>query len=354
MVAEFALRSGVPVRLSADYVWMAPGADIALAVVSVLVVLALARWRREWDVTSAVFGVLGAFLTASAALQVESLHRGAVLLLAAGAGTQAARLTRYPWLRRLYLLVPPTALVMAAFVVFQGISVRRGAARREAAALGALPLAPSGAMNLLLLILDTVREQSTGLEDSVAGRTPALAAFARRGVTFGMALAPTPWTLPSHASFFTGRQPHEHGANWGVPLDNRYPTLAEYLARKGYVTAGFVGNLQFATRASGLARGFLHYDDYQANLGQTVLSTSIGRALAGTTWLRRVLGNHELLNRRHAADVADAFLAWQAREPGRPFLAFVNFFEAHEPYFPEGRSGSMLRPVSGPCRLRPR
>ncbi|HEV8195411.1 MAG TPA: sulfatase-like hydrolase/transferase [Gemmatimonadales bacterium] len=344
IVVQLALRSGVPVRLSADYVWMAPVADVGFALVAVLAALGLARLRRGWDAVALGVGALGFFLAASAALQIESLHHGAVLLLAVGVGVQAARFSHSPRWRRLFALVGPTALVMAAYVVFQGVSARRTEARRETEALSALPAPAGGAMNVLLLILDTVREQSTGLDDSASSRTPALRAFARRGVTFDMALAPAPWTLPSHASFFTGRQLHEHGANWGVPLDNRFPTLAEYLAARGYVTAGFVGNLQFATRASGLARGFLRYDDYQASLGQTVLSSSIGRALAGTTWLRRVFGNHELLNRRHARDVADAFLAWQAQEVGRPFFAFVNFFDAHEPYFPEGRSGSILRP----------
>jgi len=343
IVVQLALRSGVPVRLSADYVWMAPVADMGYAVALAMTALLVARWRRR-DLAVAGFGVLCAFLAASVAFQVESLHRGAVLLLAWGVGFQASRLARFPRIRRLFVVVPPTALVMAAYVAFQGVSARRGAAGREAAALSALPAATGGAMNVLLLILDTVREESTGLHDSASARTPALAGLARRGVTFDLAVAPAPWTLPSHASFFTGRAPHEHGANWAVPLDNRFPTLAEYLARKGYLTAGFVGNLQFATRASGLARGFVHYDDFQVNLGQTVLSTSIGRALAGTTWLRRVIGYHELLNRRHAGEVADDFLAWQARAPARPFFAFVNFFDAHEPYFPEGRSGSILWP----------
>lgn len=341
---QLALRAGVMVRLSADYVWMAPVADVLFAIVAVLTVMALGRWRREWGGIPVVVGVLSALFALSVVLQIESLHRGAVFLLAAGVGSQVAWLARRRWARRLFVLVPPTTLAMAVLVVYWGVTMRRGLARAEGIATAALPAPPSGAMNVLLLILDTVREQSTGLGNPALGTTPALDAFGRGGVVFDRAIAPAPWTLPSHASFFTGRLPVQLSANWGVPLDGRYPTLAEYLASKGYATAGFVGNLQFATRASGLARGFIHYDDFPANLGQTLLSSNLGRALSGATWLRRIVGYHELLNRRTASDVANEFLAWQARETGRPFFAFVNFFDAHEPYFPKGRSGSILWP----------
>jgi arylsulfatase A-like enzyme len=343
-LVQLALRSGVTVRLSPDYVWMAAVADVLFAIAVVLVLMALGRWRPAWAGTGAVLGALSALLVLSVVLQAESLHRGAVLLLAAGVGSQVAWLARYPRVRRLYVMVPPTTLAMAALVVYRGVSTHRAMARAEAVATAALPAAPAGAMNVLLLILDTVREQSTGLGNPALATTPALDAFARRGVTFDWAIAPAPWTLPSHASFFTGRRPNQVSANWGIPLDRRFPTLAEYLAQKGYLTVGFVGNLQFATRASGLARGFVHYDDFQVNLGQTLLSSNVGRMLAGADWLRRMVGHHELLNRRTAADVTDDFLAWQARSTGRPFFAFLNFFDAHEPYFPNGRSGSMLWP----------
>ena len=41
----------------------------------------------------------------------------------------------------------------------------------------------------------------------------------RRGVRFDRAQATSSWTLPSHASMFTGRWPHELSAGWLTPLD---------------------------------------------------------------------------------------------------------------------------------------
>ena len=61
---------------------------------------------------------------------------------------------------------------------------------------------------------------------------------------------------------FTGRWAHELSADWLEPLDATYPTVAEFLSSKGYDTAGFVGNLDYCSRETGLARGFAHYDDY--------------------------------------------------------------------------------------------
>ena len=83
---------------------------------------------------------------------------------------------------------------------------------------------------------------------------------------FDQAFATAPWTLPSHTSLFTGRWPHELTADWTVPLDGDYPTLAEYLAAHGYDTAGFVANLDYCGRETGLARGFAHYEDYPIEL----------------------------------------------------------------------------------------
>ena len=71
-----------------------------------------------------------------------------------------------------------------------------------------------------------------------------------------------PWTLASHASFFTGRWPHELGVQWLTPLRGDFPTLAEYLGARGYATAGFVANAGYCSYDTGLDRGFTHFEDY--------------------------------------------------------------------------------------------
>jgi hypothetical protein len=85
--------------------------------------------------------------------------------------------------------------------------------------------------------------------------SPNLERLASRGTRFDHAFATAPWTLPSHSSLFTGRWPHELTADWQSPLDRTHPTLAEYLAGHGYDTAGFVANLDYCSRETGLSRG---------------------------------------------------------------------------------------------------
>jgi arylsulfatase A-like enzyme len=144
---------------------------------------------------------------------------------------------------------------------------------------------------------------------------------------------------------FTGRWAHELSTGWSTPLDRTHATLAEALSDRGYEAVAFVGNTLFASRATGLGRGFARYRDYPVSVGQAVVSTAWGRALAGWPLLWKAVGYHDTLNRREAPSVTEDFVDWlDTRESGRPFFAFINFFDAHEPTFPPGRSGSFIGP----------
>ena len=127
-----------------------------------------------------------------------------------------------------------------------------------------LPLPMPGMCSVI--VWDTVRAGNLSLHGYGRRTSPSLERLAARGVRFDQAFATAPWTLPSHSSLFTGRWPHELTADWRVPLDETYPTLAEYLAAQGYDTAGFVANLDYCSRETGLSRGFAHYEDYPIEL----------------------------------------------------------------------------------------
>ena len=125
---------------------------------------------------------------------------------------------------------------------------------------------PPDAPNVLLIVLDTVRADHLSLYGYRRPTSPTLERLARRGVRFDEARATAPWTLPSHASLFTGRWPHELGVKWLTPWRGNDPTLAEYLGSRGYATAGFVANTLYCSYDSGLGRGFTRYDDYILDL----------------------------------------------------------------------------------------
>jgi arylsulfatase A-like enzyme len=326
---------GLPIRVSTHVPWMVPLADTVLFLgAGGLLALLGARWPRLRS--RAV--VLGAFVglgSLALLLVVEAVADWAMLVLAAGLGVQAARMAEGRvgrWLLRWPLRASPVLALLVA-VLGAAVFVRESAA--EDAALAALPDAAADRPNLLLLILDTVRASSLGLHGGADHVSPRLDRLASRAAVFDHALAPSPWTLPSHATMFTGHWPSELGAEWEAPLGDDAPTLAEALAARGYATAGFVANLLNASSRSGLARGFARYDDYDPSLGQTALASSIVRALAYNDAVRRLLGWHELLDRKTAPEIGDAFLDWLNDAPeGRPWFAFLNYYDAHEPHFP--------------------
>jgi hypothetical protein len=119
----------------------------------------------------------------------------------------------------------------------------------------------STAPSLLIVTIDTLRADRVGIYGDGEARTPAIDALAGRGVTFAQAFAPTPITLPSHASLMTGRYPAGHGARHnGMRLDLSVPTLADHLSTSGVATAAVVAAFPL-DRRFGLIKGFETYGD---------------------------------------------------------------------------------------------
>jgi arylsulfatase A-like enzyme len=330
-VKKFLMHRLVP--QGPDVAWMAPLSAV-LMLGMLAVAFSLVRWRWPRLVTTKLVAFVFVFLgSLSPMLIVSWVNKYTALMLAAGIATLAARLIAgrpagFDTLAR------RTLRWMAAIVVALAIAAQGWPRLAERRALAALPPASADAPNVLLIVLDTVRAQSLGLYGYGRPTTSQLERFAKTGVSFERAIATSPWTLPAHATMFTGRFGHEHSADALRMLDATYPTLAEVLSARGYLTAGFVANLFYCTRGSGLARGFIHYEDYPMSLGQIVLSSSLGRAVAGNNRLRRLVGYHELLNRKDAERVNRDFLRWLSRKGRRPFFAFLNYMDAHAPYLP--------------------
>ena len=169
---------------------------------------------------------------------------------------------------------------------------------------------------------------------------------------FGMT---SPWRrpmdYPSHSCFFTGQWPFQLNSQWRFTLDTPHPTLAEYVASRGYQTAGFAANTNCCNYETGLARGFAHFEDFPLNA-----RSLFGRTAPGNWILKNVLYTglyHDIkwigLRSRGAYATSDAFLSWlRRRRTDRPFFAFINYFDAHAPYIPPpgyaGRFGIRPKP----------
>ena len=200
---------------------------------------------------------------------------------------------------------------------------------------------------MILIVWDTVRASSLSAYGYSRETSPNLARWAQRGARYRSAMAPAPWTFPSHSCFFTGQWPFQLNSQWNFTLDAPGPTLAEYLATRGYQTAGFAANTSCCNYETGLGRGFAHFEDY--SLAPRSL---LGRAIPLNWILRNVLYRglyYDMkwigLQSRGAWGIDAAFLDWlRGSRRDRPFFAFLNYFDAHEPYLPpvgyEGRFGT--------------
>lgn len=330
-----------------DLLWMAPaaGAVVFAGLTAALLGIGAAAGRRPTQPHIVGLGTgLAAF---GLLLLLPPIHPAASLLLAIGLGVRvssvgAARDPRLPRLARRIVVGSVPALAATA------VLVRALPAVAERRAIAGLPPPSAMAPNVLLIILDTVRALSLSLYGYDRPTTPALKRWASRGARFTAAQSTAPWTLPSHASLFTGHEAHDLSTDWYTPLDDRTPTLAEHLAARGYLTAGFTANLPYTSREVGLARGFQHYEDWPLSLGAFLTSSSLVRAVTTSDWIRDLVGTRELLVRKRAPDINRDFFAWLDRPRSRPFFAFLNYYDAHTPFVPPEPFRSEFAPSGAP------
>jgi arylsulfatase A-like enzyme len=323
---------------SRHFVWMYPIAGLAIVGVPGSL-LALASLVRPGRLPAAVVVGVLTFVAALGVLFRGPISTVACLLLACGIGVQAGRYfgaraaTFHRWVRRslpvLFVLIAATAAVSHGRGVWIGQRARAG-----------LPRPPSGSKNVLLIVLDTVRADSLSLYGYPRETAPNLTRMAARGVRFDRAFATAPWTAPSHASMFTGRWANELSVGWNKPLDATSPTLAEFLGGLGYDTAGFVANSTYCSYETGLDRGFARYDDYDVTPRAILLcSALVQRTLNSINTHPRLArwldgGGSSAPFRKSAARINGDFLEWESRRgrEGRPFFAFLNYYDAHHPY----------------------
>lgn len=169
--------------------------------------------------------------------------------------------------------------------------------------------------NVVLIVLDTVRADFLAVseENRTSSLLPSLDRISDEGLTFTKARSAAPWTVPSHASIFTGLYPHSHGAvHEAFHLGTGVNTIAEELRSHGYATVGVNCN-PWLHRQSGFAQGFDVYEDIYREVEE---EDDKGAALAtgkASEWLVRL---------------ADG---------GKPFFMFINYLEAHLPFAPPPR-----------------
>jgi arylsulfatase A-like enzyme len=175
-------------------------------------------------------------------------------------------------------------------------------------------------VNVVLVTLDALRADHLGCYGYGRPTSPRIDDFAKTATLYRRALAASPWTLPSHATLFTGKYPFEHGArtfpteapgNNANPLDPEQLTLAEVLEDSGYRTAAFVANTAYLGRRWLLDQGFEVYEP----------------------------------ERLRAPELNQHVFAWLESHAREPFFLFINYMDTHRPYNATPREGFLDPPA---------
>lgn len=106
-----------------------------------------------------------------------------------------------------------------------------------------------GSPNVLCLVLDCLRVDSITEEDA-----PNIYELANNNLSFDRCVTPANWSLPAHASLFTGEWPHNHG--YYHREHHLYNTpLVDKLSVNGYETVGVTANI-YASTSHGFDQNF--------------------------------------------------------------------------------------------------
>lgn len=163
------------------------------------------------------------------------------------------------------------------------------------------PLPPE---RVVLVSIDTLRADHLGAYGYSRPTSPKLDAFAAGGVIFTDVTSPSPWTLPAHASLFTGFYPGRHGlASSSAKLPATVTTLAQHLAARGFQTAAVV-NSNYLSPVFGLERGFQRFRHVQESVGQ----------------------------REPGREVTEQAIAWAEAMRGQRAFLFVHYYDVHSDY----------------------
>jgi arylsulfatase A-like enzyme len=212
--------------------------------------------------------------------------------------------------------------------------------------------------NLILISIDSLRADHLGLNGYRAaftpeqGTSPFLDRFAQSAIVYDQAWSSSSWTLPAHASMFTGLDTYSHGvANEDYSLDPQHQTLAERLSAADYRCFGVYSGDFVGTRW-GFQRGFERYES--AMMPASQLEAELAQ------WRQRRLDNghpepseaevKELRKRATLWDVSSPrvnqrglkILQDQSTDPS-PFFLFLHYYDCHYDYVPERADPELAR-----------
>lgn len=358
-------RWGPMMHVSWEIVWISPLVDVTLFLSLALICNVVSRLAPRLPTVRVLVFLLTFFTVYDWLTLTSRLYQRACLLLALGVAVAFTRWCRKRESASLQFWKRTTPWMVAAWALaFTGI--QGGKWLDEHNAVAHLPAPTPGAPNVLLIVVDTLRADHVSSYGYTRPTTPNFDRLAQRGVRFDNAISPCSWSLPSHVSLLTGLYQFEHGVGsvqpepwlgWGNKGMGGFPTLGQALVRRGYRTGAFSANRTYFSRDLGFGRGFVHFEDYFQSPSDAFVRALYGREFARIYLKRsehslvkrmlRKLGFTSLLDqdaegsgsyggafgvRKRADGVNREMMDWVDRDRQRPFFAFLNYFDVHDPY----------------------
>lgn len=238
-----------------------------------------------------------------------------------------AFVARFPKVGPVFLLGPVVSLALWS-----------GRAASPPAAVTPPPSSAVPRPDLVLIVLDTVRAQALASYGHAHDTMPNLEAFARGSTTFTRAWTDASWTLPAHASLFSGLRVSRHRYDSGFGSGQRRSPelfLAARLRRAGYETGAVAANFGVFGREDPLLRGFEWIDAEPLRpFAFRPWFFDLVYALPHAPWIRSQTRAFPGPSMR-APWVVDRALDFWRRPGERPRFLFVNLMEAHLPWIPE-------------------
>ncbi|MDQ1355544.1 MAG: choline-sulfatase, partial [Acidobacteriota bacterium] len=159
---------------------------------------------------------------------------------------------------------------------------------------------------VFIIVADTLRWDFLGVYNKEKKCTPNIDAFSKDAVVFTQAYSTAPWTLPAHASMFTGLFPNNHHVNFANKDALKKNKILFDDLREKFLIYG-VTDSHFVSAEFGFHRGFDYYTEFK-------------KAYNDPTAAQRTFSRAEemiLAEKSHAA------------------LFFLHSYQIHSPYLPE-------------------
>lgn len=193
--------------------------------------------------------------------------------------------------------------------------------------------------NVIFISMDATRQDHLSCYGYSRPTSPTLERLAEKGVLYGQCISTACWTLPSHASMFTGLHVLQHGTTFDNPLlSDELRPIAQILSDEGYQTVGFPNNAWLA-RDFGFDRG---YDTYW--LRSPFMERLSRMTKAGATAVKAYEKLYAVRNGRLSRSTVKWVDQWFQRRhrKEKPFFLFALLGDPHLPHYEHEQTRKFL------------